>query len=80
MKRLAAVLLLGLAGCGSCGEPVTTTRRGGAPIELQEVAAQPDAPRPGTIYRDAFEAARKEINDDNAEDRLSEIERAIEEK
>lgn len=54
-------------------DPATAS---GVAIDTQTEAAASSAP--GRIYRAAYEQARREINSDNAYDRLQELERQIE--
>jgi hypothetical protein len=76
MRALGVMLVLGLAGCGGCGDPPKTTR-GGGPVTVETLTPPGDVPQPKAIYREAFEEAKKEITLDNAEDQLEEIERQV---
>lgn len=70
-----AVVMAGCDGCGDegAGKGDTEAR---AP-ELQLGPLPEDVPLPGAIYRKAYDAALKEVDADNAHDRLRQIERQV---
>ncbi|MFC1610459.1 hypothetical protein ACFL6C_05840 [Myxococcota bacterium] len=73
---IALVVVL-LTGCSRCGESQgdNNNPRGEAVSADVPIA---DVPLPGAIYKDAFEKARREINNDNVRVRLEELEREVE--
>jgi hypothetical protein len=74
---LLVTLMVALAACGRCAEPPGDPASGSKPAVGGDGAVARDAPKPGAVYKEAYERARSEVTADNARDRLEELERAI---
>jgi hypothetical protein len=80
MRRyaIAACTVVALAaGCGkkehSPGSKPTTT----GPVTVKEPKLERDVPEMGSAYKEAYEEAKRDINKDNAEDKLDELEHDV---
>ena len=77
MKRLiflAPLLAVGFAGgCECSGSAV----EGSLAAKLVMPPVPDDVPQPGSVYREAYEPAKRDVTLDNAYETLDEIERQV---
>lgn len=75
-----AVLLSASAGCSRCAaddQAAAPTTSPELPPVAGDASSGVDVPMPGAVYKEAYRRAREQVNTDNADERLDELERAI---
>jgi hypothetical protein len=75
MLRLSSIAFI--AAVAACGSKEPRGKQGGGTVTVAEPKLDRDVPEMSSIYKEAYDEAKKEISKDNAKEKLDDLEHDI---